>query len=1057
MAKIKKLFAAALWLWAASGWAAQTGKSGKSIAVTYSPSTAVELPAAPVFPASLTGAPVLSDVGVTPALAAPPSLALPAPLSVLRAPEAAPATQETVPATTQKGLSSLGSELSTRKDEHAALLDRAWDRSSTRETSTLSPVQSQEIQAPRAAAAALGRAAIGDLLVRGVPSGTARVVEGEILFWDPKRQNMDPYLASPHDDKNMVSAKTRNEIEGLRRVWLDVHGALAGKVSPDALAEADALVSKAKEEIESDRLRAEIILERFAARIKADPSRSMGQTAAILEKELVPALKNRSSLLYLANTAADIDLEKFHDDLKRLEKDLIMTKIHDRFLRLLYGFDAKTPKGVFEERMLALMRRTAISEFFPLINREVSAGKTAEQALNAAIAKIRSQIELIRARILQNPKDQIAKKNFATIEEMAAAMEAVRDSLRVYDYTYEQTDLPAIAESKKKSEYARHEEAWSQAQARLQGQAPSAELSAFLDEIQTDLRSEILTFGRPLQYAAAEFFSRNAGRLQKVNDRFSDQGREGPLDFLMAYSHFARGGGKQAAETREIVVMTREIRDEADYQDLRLSFREHGRIVGIVTAGSAENGGASRMPHWVIFAKADGIVPVPWAGLDTSGLPLADLAKRFERPGGRPGSALINGKRGHLLINPTTQNQADWTARGQAYGRLEAHYKSRARRPAAFNGAPVRFLADEAKPAAFQGEGPSALEASGAAGVGLLRMEQFMSEVGVEWDRAQIAAGLKTILQRPLFKNGAPLVVRLFDFEGDKIPKFIRRGEAKALLQTHSNARFYLDEGRPEFREFGKMQLKALFDAHRSARPGSNVRVLFSNVRSAKEIRSIEKLVNEAAAEYAAEAEDPEAAARELQRLPIGYMIEDVETVKKLGPFMAQIRKLRKERPAERFLALGTNDYQSSLLRDDPAAIEKLAKLHPRLVQGIWEVAKAAAAQGIEFTVDGEWGSDPRMLIALLALRAFHGAQATPVVYPGRAPELSEIVRNLTNKDLTTAADDAKESFKSLLDRLGPGKRPPDLAQFDAAAAAVADRIEDRILAGLASDPDQKP
>ncbi len=44
-----------------------------------------------------------------------------------------------------------------------------------------------------------------------------------------------------------------------------------------------------------------------------------------------------------------------------------------------------------------------------------------------------------------------------------------------------------------------------------------------------------------------------------------------------------------------------------------------------------------------------------------------------------------------------------------------------------------------------------------------------------------------------------------------------------------------------------------------------------------------------------------------------------------------------------------------------------------------------------------------------------------------------------------------------LLDRLGPGKRPPDLAQFDAAAAAVADRIEDRILAGLASDPDQKP
>ncbi len=1054
MAKTKKLFAAALWLLAASGWAAQTGKLGEPIAVTFSAPSAIESPAVPVLPPSLTGTPVLP-----PALAAPPSISLPTPLSVPRAPEAAPASRGTVPAAAQKGLRAIGGQLSAGEAEHAAALDRAWDLSSPREAAPLAPVQSQEIPAPRAAPATadLGRAAIQDLLVRGLPSGTARVVEGEILFWDPKRQNMDPYLASPHDDKNMVSAKTRNEIEGLRRVWLDVRGALAGKVSPDTLVEADALVAKAKDEIESNRLRAEIIIERLAARITADPSRSMGQTAAILEKELVPALKSRPSLLYLADAAANMDLEKFHDDLKRLEKDLIMTKIHDRFLRLLYGFDAKTPEDVFGERLIAQMRRMAIGEFFPLINREVSAGKTAEQALNAALAKIRSQIEVFRTQVLQNPKNQLAKRNFATLEEIAAAMEAVRDSLRVYDYTYEQTDLPEVAQSKKESEYARHEEAWGQAQSRLQGQAPSTELSAFLDEIQTYLRSEILTFGRPLQYAAAGFFSRNAGRLQKVNGKFADQGLEGPLDFLMAYSHFARGGGKQAAQTRELVVMTREIRDEADYQDLRLDFREHGRIVGIVTTGSAENGGASRMPHWVIFAKADGIVPVPWAGLDTQGLPLADLAKRFERPGGRPGSALINGRRGHLLINPTAKNHADWTARGQAYGRLEEHYKSRARKPVAFNGAPVRFLADEAKPAAFQGEGPSAIEASGASGVGLLRMEQFMSEVGVEWDRAQLAAGLKTILQRPLFKNGAPLVVRLFDFEGDKIPKFVRRVEARALLQTHSNARFYLDEGRPEFREFGKMQLKALFDAHMSARPGGNVRVLFSNVRSAKEIRSIEKLVDEAAAEYAAETEDPEAAARELQRLPIGYMIEDLETVKTLGSFMAQIRRLRQERPAERFLALGTNDYQSSLLRDDPVAIEKLAKLHPRLVEGIWKAAKAAAAQGIEFTVDGEWGSDPRMLIALLALRSFHDAQATPVVYPGRAPELSEIVRNLTNKDLTMAADDAKESLKSLLDRLGSGKRPPGLEEFDAAAAAVAERVEDRILAGLASDPDQKP
>lgn len=282
--------------------------------------------------------------------------------------------------------------------------------------------------------------------------------------------------------------------------------------------------------------------------------------------------------------------------------------------------------------------------------------------------------------------------------------------------------------------------------------------------------------------------------------------------------------------------------------------------------------------------------------------------------------------------------------------------------------------------------------------------------------------------------------------------------DVSALLKTHANASFYLDKSRPEFREFGKMQLKALFDAHRGAPAGSNLRILFSNVRDAKEIAAIEELIEETTADYLQEHSNEKVVAAGLAQIPIGYMVEDVATLKRLKSYMAAISKLRRAKPAERFIAVGTNDYQSSLLRDDPDAIEKLTRLDPRMVSGIWAVAKAARQEGIEVTIDGEWGSSPKLLIALLALRAYYRVSATPVVYTSRVPELSELVRSLTAADLRRSPTGRKgEDLRSLLKRLLPGQRPPTLEEFDGALTALADSLEDRVLNRLAAPPGTAP
>lgn len=950
----------------------------------------------------------------------------------------------------------LGERLRHRPANHAQTFHAAYDNASNEGWPEEGALPKQHAAAP----ASLAPAPIKDLLARGIPGDMDRVVEGELLFWRHKQKQVDPYLAAPGDADGVVAAKTRNELKALLTVWLGLRPALESKASPQALARVDALVIQAKAEVEREKLKAEVVVERLVAPVKSSDDEDVRAAASLAKTDLIPALQSRQSLLYLtAEEEPHLDLAAFHEDLKRLEKERLATKVFERFLRAPFGFDAVSPRRRDEERQLAKGKRLMVGAQLLSVLAGIDAGKPAEQALQETLKSLSPTLASTKEKMLRDPENAQIERLFNTLAELTTFLQAVQKDLRSYDYVYEFSDIPAAAEAKKRAVFERHKRAWAEM---LGGatQPIDPRTASVLEELRAHMSAAILKEGRPLQYAAAQFLRLHEKRLEKLNVEINPRDptkpprdEEGPLDLLMRYCRAAARGGAQApAVERDLVIAAPEIRDETDFEEMMTAFHAHGRVVAILTLGAPAPGEDDRIPHWVIFSGNNGIVPLPWA-VSPSGLSPSELERRLESAGDHPATAIVDGKRGEALINPSKAARAEWLERGSDYQALADYYRERARLPAVFEAAPVRLLADASDPEKLQAQAVEAgklseLEASGVSGVGLLRMEELMGKLRVEWDAARLAGELAAILENPLFRGGAPLVVRLFDFEGDKVPKFLeetRPGAKHKLLKTHSNVRFYLDKTMPDLREFGKMQLKAIFEARRRAVEDPwfrerDTRVLFSNVRGAEEIIAIEKLVDEAAAEYAAEQTDPSAARDAAAQVAIGYMIEDVATVANLKPFMAEIARLKRERPAGRFLAFGTNDYLLSLLKGGRKDTETLSRLNPREIHGIWQVATAAAAEKIELTIDGKWGSSPKMMLALLALRKFHGVEATAVAYLPRAPELKDLARSATLEDI--------RELSELIARI-PTDSPPTARELDDAAAAAVARIEDRARAAL--------
>jgi phosphoenolpyruvate-protein kinase (PTS system EI component) len=376
------------------------------------------------------------------------------------------------------------------------------------------------------------------------------------------------------------------------------------------------------------------------------------------------------------------------------------------------------------------------------------------------------------------------------------------------------------------------------------------------------------------------------------------------------------------------------VRREVDPADL-IRLAEEG-LVGAVSVG----GGASS--HAAIIARGLGLPML--AGADPR--VLAAAAGHH---------AILDTSAGELIVDPAEPEVA-------AAGLRVRSVIS----PQAARGAPAGVKTADGEPVTLLCNVASAAEtrlglSGGAAGVGLLRTEipftgasGWPSEAG---HLAQLAPVLGLLA-------GRPAVVRLLDFSGDKIPRFLGN-EEQGLIALLSAPEALRD------------QLRAILLA------GSDTRlaVLVPMVRSLDEVAQVRAALAKAAAK--AGLDPPE----------LGIMVEVASTAAAAAEFA----------PAVDFFSIGTNDLASEVLgldRADPGTRPALAA-DPRVLALIEGVVQAARHAGVKVSVCGDAAADPLVLPLLLGLGV-----RTVSVGAARVPQVASWI---TATDAKAAAVTAAE------------------------------------------------
>jgi phosphoenolpyruvate-protein kinase (PTS system EI component) len=256
--------------------------------------------------------------------------------------------------------------------------------------------------------------------------------------------------------------------------------------------------------------------------------------------------------------------------------------------------------------------------------------------------------------------------------------------------------------------------------------------------------------------------------------------------------------------------------------------------------------------------------------------------------------------------------------------------------------------------------------AAGAAGVGLLRTEIPFSSAAAWPTEADHRAALDPVLG---LLTGRPVVVRLLDFSGDKVPPFLAGGRAGlAALLSHPRA-------------LGD-QLRAVLRSGRATR----LSVMVPMVSTLDEMSQVRSALVDAVAEVGADM--PE----------LGMMVELAATASAADAFAR----------ASGFFSIGTNDLTSQVLgldRADPA-MRPARAADPRVLALIARVVQAAGAAGAEVSVCGDAAADPAVLPLLIGL----GVRKLSV----GAARLPDVAQWITSADTSVCAAMAGQALQAV-------------------------------------------
>lgn len=301
---------------------------------------------------------------------------------------------------------------------------------------------------------------------------------------------------------------------------------------------------------------------------------------------------------------------------------------------------------------------------------------------------------------------------------------------------------------------------------------------------------------------------------------------------------------------------------------------------------------------------------------------------------------IVDGVNGVVILDPTAEEEAEYTAKADAYREYKTRIQAEARLEArTIDGVVLRARAN----IDLVDEIPTAL-ASGAEGVGLYRSEFLYLDCAPALPTEEQHAALYASLCDAMFPHR--VVIRTLDLGGEKYFHEVLEPEGQNPVLGVRAVRFTLKHP-----ELFKPQLRGLLRA--SIR--KNLAVMFPLITTLDELDQCLALLETCQAELAAEGVpfDPE--------LPVGIMVEVPCCALTAEAFAPKVD----------FFSIGTNDliqYLMAIDRNNESVAALYDPMNPAVLRCIAHVCEVGRAHNLKVAVCGEVAADPVMTPLLVGL-----------------------------------------------------------------------------------------
>lgn len=373
-----------------------------------------------------------------------------------------------------------------------------------------------------------------------------------------------------------------------------------------------------------------------------------------------------------------------------------------------------------------------------------------------------------------------------------------------------------------------------------------------------------------------------------------------------------------------------------------------------VVAIISEHGGT--YSHTAIVARALGIPAITGIANVTSRIPSGTRL-------------LVDGETGRVVIAPSPSDEESFGNRKRKYECLATTIADEERLPCVTqDGVAIVLLANIGRPEEIDGVAEHNL-----AGVGLFRTEFLILE---SHQRPSFEKQLKKYARIGRGLDGLPLVIRMFDLGGDKLPPFLLLEESESHGRLHLRGlRFLLSE-----RDLLDTQLRAVTRLAQT----SDVRILFPMVIGSDDFSRAIAAVDRVVDQFGL-----------LRKPRIGAMIETPAALYALDEIL----------DLADFAAIGTNDLAQYMLatdRDLADAPDDCTAMHPAVLRAIKQVIEAADRWQCPVCVCGEEAGDVDFACLLIGL----GIRELSLS-PGRAVAVRRAIRALNAQDVRDVANQA--------------------------------------------------